>query len=574
MNEADPGISWRNLFDQLKCCDPHPPLHFISTRLAFTLFGHTEYVARAVSAIAGTVSIAVLYLLGKELSNKTGGLIAAALTCVNYYNIHYSQEARMYILAFLFAGLSYLFFIKLIKDPGQRNAVIYAVCTLALLYSHYYSLFVMVSQGVTGLVILGTLTKTERGRLFRSFLLSGLIIALVYVPWLPFLRATMNVQSFWITNTDHHFVVNYFNEYFGNDKVLQPILTLLLVLYVTGVVISQSRNPHLPLRNDRHAFGLLLLLSWIFITMLIPYIRSVLVFPMLYPRYGIVVLPAVILALSLGIQVFKRRVLIYFVVILVLGISLFHLIAVRKYYSSPAKSQFREMTKFIIDNNEKNYPILNGLTHWHQAYYLKHYGIAPRTLTGKKEAVIDSILKKTSTQYMLDGFWLAGSHGDPKPADSSLRNLDTVYTMVSKRDFYDAWAMLYIKNDSKEFIKINYSDFTGGDLIPSEQVIALWGGSLISKPIVLPAGKYKLAITARGDPSAGEFPHIVVMMNDKPTGDYYVEKDMKQQDFFVESSGTEPFVIKIKMTNDHYIPGKSDRNVYVSQLVFERIGEK
>ena len=121
MNEADPAISWSNLFSQLKCCDPHPPLHFIITRLAFTIFGHTEFVARAISALIGTASIAALYLLGKEMCNKTVGLIAAALTCVNYYNIYYSQEARMYILAFLFAALSYLYFIKLIKNTTHHH---------------------------------------------------------------------------------------------------------------------------------------------------------------------------------------------------------------------------------------------------------------------------------------------------------------------------------------------------------------------------------------------------------------------------------------------------------------------
>src|SRR5688572_24771984 len=121
MNEADPNISWAALFNQLKCCDPHPPLHFIITRLSFSLFGHTEMVARMVTAVAGTLSILVMYGLGKELKNKNLGLLAALLTSFNYYNVFYSQEARVYIFAFLFAALSFLFFIKLIKKPVLKT---------------------------------------------------------------------------------------------------------------------------------------------------------------------------------------------------------------------------------------------------------------------------------------------------------------------------------------------------------------------------------------------------------------------------------------------------------------------
>ena len=172
---------------------------------------------------------------------------------------------------------------------------------------------------------------------------------------------------------------------------------------------------------------------------------------------------------------------------------------------------------------------------------------------------------------MPDGFWIAGSHGYPRPADSILRKLDSTYTMVSSRDFYDAWAILYIKKDSKEYVKLNYSEFSGGDIIPTEQVIALWGGTLTSKTITLPAGKYKLAVTARGEQSAGEFPHIIITMNDRQLGGYYVSKEMKEQNFVLENNSTDPVVIRITMTNDHYIPGKSDRNVYVRQLLFERI---
>src|SRR5258705_14011908 len=83
MNEADPSLPWRELFRYLKCCDPHPPLYFVTERIAFSVFGHTEFVARSISALAGTVSIAAMYWLGREMLNNRLGYIAAILVCVN-----------------------------------------------------------------------------------------------------------------------------------------------------------------------------------------------------------------------------------------------------------------------------------------------------------------------------------------------------------------------------------------------------------------------------------------------------------------------------------------------------------
>src|SRR5688500_17906536 len=95
MNEADPDISWGTMFNYLRSSDQHPPLYFIVERLSFSIFGHTEFVARFISVIAGTVSVWAMYLLGKEFLNKSLGTIVAIITCVNYYNLYYSQEARV-----------------------------------------------------------------------------------------------------------------------------------------------------------------------------------------------------------------------------------------------------------------------------------------------------------------------------------------------------------------------------------------------------------------------------------------------------------------------------------------------
>ncbi len=146
INISDPDISWRATFDLINHISHHPPLHFIIEKIFLTLFGQTSLVLRGLSVIGGTISIWAMFLLGKEILNKNLGLIAAAITSVNYYTIIYSQEGRDYIFAFLFTVLSFLYLVRLIKSLSLKDSLYYAFFTLLLLYTHYYGVMILSSQ--------------------------------------------------------------------------------------------------------------------------------------------------------------------------------------------------------------------------------------------------------------------------------------------------------------------------------------------------------------------------------------------------------------------------------------------
>src|ERR1043165_3497015 len=93
MNEADPRISFGQMFHLLSL-DTHPPLYTLIARISFSIFGYTAWAVRAPAALFGTLNVWTIYLLGKEIKDRRTGLIAAALCCFSYYNLHYSQEGR------------------------------------------------------------------------------------------------------------------------------------------------------------------------------------------------------------------------------------------------------------------------------------------------------------------------------------------------------------------------------------------------------------------------------------------------------------------------------------------------
>ena len=579
MNEADPEITWGALFNYLKCCDQHPPLYFIVERISFTTFGHTEFVARIISVIAGTASVWAMWLLGKEILNRKLGIIAALLTGANYYNIFYSQEARVYIFAFLFAALSFTFFIRLVKSPSRKTALFHALFSLCLLYSHYYSLFVMVSQGVLALLFLWTENGPGKKRLFRNFFFSFIIIIIGYIPWLPFLFAMTEIKSFWISDIPADFIVTFFFDYFGNARLLKPLLIVLLLVHILHVSLTLRSSPLNKPKSNPLVLSFWILIPWVFITYLIPYIRSVLVVPMLFPRYTIVVVPAILLELAYGIVLLKYDLLKFLITGLFVIFSLVNIIFVRNHYTGVRKTQFREMTQFVVRENSINYPIVNQVTAWHQQYYFKKYKSAAQVLTGSKDKLIDSIINKRWTP---EGLWVVGAHGEGKLDDTRMTALRNNYILSKQQNFYDAWAQLFVlkaqsdsyykQYDSNKVIKFNAFAPNEGTVYPIDERIAIWGGAIHTNPVSLAKGIYDITISAMGTDVRGEYPHVNIYANGEKIASYYVSGVMNDKIFKFQNRRDRDVVLKIDFDNDLTIEGEGDRNLFLKYIILKKIG--
>ena len=574
MNETAPATSWGELLNYLKTGEHHPPLFFIVEKVSFNFFGYNPFVARIIPAIAGVAGVWAMYRLGKEILNKQLGLICAILTCVNYFCLAYSQEARPYSFAFLFATLSFTWFVKLMKDPSKRNMVWYAVLSLLLLYTHYYSLFVMAAQSVLALIFIFQEDGAQRRALARSFFIAAIIICIGYAPWLTHFIANLALHTFWIKEISPAFLQNYFFDYFGNADLLNPLMLFLLFSFFVKTAMNTESNDIRKLKENPLLFTFTLILFWIFVVLLIPYIRSLLVVPMLYPRYTIVILPAIILVLGYGIELFKQPVVKYSLLGLFVLLSLNQVFLVKNYYSKAIKTQFREMTQYIMQENAANFPIINEQTSWQQGYYLRQFNSVADVLPGKASDLVDSILHKTSDKYNLEGFWIAGAHGSVMPDTTTFWGLDTAYTLIQQKQFFDSWAQMYASKYGRSggYFIFLYTDFTDGEQLPGQKQIALWSGSIHTKQVTLKRGDYKLFIKANGTAAAQVFPHLNIFINDKKIADFFVTAKIKEKEFTFGLSDETATVIRIEIDNDMMIPEKKeDRNVFVESIFVKMV---
>ena len=170
-----------SLFDTIRLLghSEFPPLHYIILNLWTHVLGHDEWALRFPSAIFSSLTILVVYKLGKELFNKEVGLISVLLLTFSPFALNYAQYAKMYALFWFLAAGSFLFFFRFLKDQKSGSYRLYISASILCCYTMYTGFLLLLTQSVIFL-FLGE--KTRRQKWF-----TGQLIVLAFcAPWIIF----------------------------------------------------------------------------------------------------------------------------------------------------------------------------------------------------------------------------------------------------------------------------------------------------------------------------------------------------------------------------------------------------
>ncbi|MGD9047513.1 MAG: glycosyltransferase family 39 protein, partial [Anaerolineae bacterium] len=168
--------------------DIHPPLYYWLLSGWVRFFGTSEAAVRALSALLGVVLVALTYALGRRLMGRWVGLAAAVLAAIHPFQVYYSQEARMYMLLAVLTAGAVLALVHLVEGSRSTLAgwVALVLLEVAGLYTHYSFVFVVLILNLAyGLWLL--LTRRQHGmrRRVLLWLLSQVVVVVLYLPWLP-----------------------------------------------------------------------------------------------------------------------------------------------------------------------------------------------------------------------------------------------------------------------------------------------------------------------------------------------------------------------------------------------------
>jgi 4-amino-4-deoxy-L-arabinose transferase-like glycosyltransferase len=138
--------SFGHMLSSIGGSESTPPLYYMLAWVWTRIFGHGEVGLRSLSALAGTAFVPVAYAAAAELASRRVALMVAALAAFNPLLIWYSQEARSYSLLVLFAGLSFWLFVRLAREPRQRDLVLWTLASALAIATHYFAAFVVAPE--------------------------------------------------------------------------------------------------------------------------------------------------------------------------------------------------------------------------------------------------------------------------------------------------------------------------------------------------------------------------------------------------------------------------------------------
>ncbi len=121
----------------------HPPLYYWLMALWIRLFGFSEFSIRLPSALAGILTVVLVYFLVRRIAGELPAVLAAGLLTVSPFAVWYAQDARMYSLMCLAAVASMYVFLAFLQSNSPLLFILFVI-THAFLYGiHYFGLLIL-----------------------------------------------------------------------------------------------------------------------------------------------------------------------------------------------------------------------------------------------------------------------------------------------------------------------------------------------------------------------------------------------------------------------------------------------
>jgi len=191
--------------------DIHPLFYYFLLWTWINIWGNSLEAARTLSVLFGTGTVVIAYLLSRELFPGWTSLLVAALVAGSPFQIHFSQEIRMYsLLAFLLILAAYFVWM----GTHRKNWVwwfFFSITAALSQYTHSLAIIFLLPLALTPVFF----RKWEK---FKSVFLAGLGAMVLYLPWLFYLPGQFSKvqQGYWIDRPNVASVIKTLLSYTTN----------------------------------------------------------------------------------------------------------------------------------------------------------------------------------------------------------------------------------------------------------------------------------------------------------------------------------------------------------------------
>ena len=246
------------------------------------LFGDNEWAVRFPFVVFGILAVWFSFKVAKFMFGTAAGLFTAAALSFLQFPLLYSQIARPYGSGMLFCLMLVYFWLQLFFDkngklnnekPRIRILAGFALSASLCMYNHYFSFLFALIVGFSGFVF------ARKNNVFH-YISAALVAALLFVPHIPITlnHLTYKGVGLWLGVPDKMWIFGHIFYIFDQSVFILSLFltTLLALLFVEKQGKSMARFR-------------ILLATWFLLPILIGYIYSVKVNPVLQSPFRLLI---------------------------------------------------------------------------------------------------------------------------------------------------------------------------------------------------------------------------------------------------------------------------------------------
>jgi uncharacterized membrane protein len=273
-----------------------PPLYYLVAWGWTRALGTGVLALRSVSALAGVATVAVAWMIGRQLGTRRTAIVLAAIVASNPLFVWYSQEARSYELFVLLASAGFLFFLRAREAPTRRNLAAWAACSALAMLTHYFAVFLIAAQAPLLL----------RGRTGdrRTWTALGAVAA-TGIALIPLMFAQGGRGTGWISGWPLGGRVRAIAKYYLLGESGAPLGTTILLLAALPILAALALAPAL---NERERAGARLSVAVGGFAVLAPVALKLAGVDYFTPRYLVAAYVPLSAALALALAAQNRRI--------------------------------------------------------------------------------------------------------------------------------------------------------------------------------------------------------------------------------------------------------------------------
>ena len=220
--------------------DYSAPLYTVYLKIFSVIFGDDLITLRA-SSIPLFMALFYLALFPfRRLTDKCSSITAAALFMFSGYNVYFATDIRPTVLGYVLSAFTVVYAMLVYFEGEKKDLILFTVFASASMYSHNVSLIFAFFLYL--FLIVASLIEKKKDKVIR-FLVSGIIVAVLYIPWLFVIIYQLNNirDHYWRSQVPLSLLLDYsFVKFMGSDGY--PILDLMrLLLFVAIIFVFAMR---------------------------------------------------------------------------------------------------------------------------------------------------------------------------------------------------------------------------------------------------------------------------------------------------------------------------------------------